>query len=141
MNEKRCYDCEHFSLSKDPIFRVITGICGRCGKEVGYTDKCLFEEEMNNDDIKFKLITYVDTDFETKTQECEYFIELEDGIERSLKDILKENIEQQATISKLEEEKGYWKSKAMTLLMQVRRLTSRMTAKEVIEFGKELEDE
>ena len=49
--------------------------------------------------------------------------------------------EQQATISKLEEEKGYWKSKAMTLLMQVRRLTPRMTAKEVIEFGKELEDE
>ena len=48
---------------------------------------------------------------------------------------------QQATISKLEEEKGYWKSKAMTLLMQVRRLTPRMTAKEVIEFGKELEDE
>ena len=94
-----------------------------------------------SEDIKFKLITYVDTDFETKTQECEYFIELEDGIERSLKDILKENIEQQATISKLEEEKGYWKSKAMTLLMQVRRLTSRMTAKEVIEFGKELEDE
>lgn len=49
--------------------------------------------------------------------------------------------EQQATISKLEEEKGYWKSKAMTLLSQVRRLTPRMTAKEVIEFGKELEDE
>ena len=48
---------------------------------------------------------------------------------------------QQATISKLEEEKGYWKSKAMTLLMQVRRLTPRMTVKEVIEFGKELEDE
>ncbi len=48
---------------------------------------------------------------------------------------------QQATISKLEEEKGYWKSKAMTLLMQVRRLTPRMTAKEVIEFSKELEDE
>ena len=48
---------------------------------------------------------------------------------------------QQATISKLEEEKGYWKSKAMTLLMQVRRLTPRMSAKEVIEFGKELEDE
>ena len=48
---------------------------------------------------------------------------------------------QQATISKLEEEKGYWKSKAMTLLMQVRRLTPRMTDKEVIEFGKELEDE
>ncbi len=45
MSEKRCCDCEHFGLSKDPIFRVITGICGRCGKEVGYTDKCLFEEE------------------------------------------------------------------------------------------------
>lgn len=45
MSEKRCYDCEHFGLSKDPIFRVITGICGRCGKEVGYTDKCLFKEE------------------------------------------------------------------------------------------------
>lgn len=49
--------------------------------------------------------------------------------------------EQQDTISKLEEEKGYWKSKAMTLLMQVRRLTPRMTDKEVMEFSKELEDE
>lgn len=47
MSEKRCCDCEHFGLSKDPIFRLITGICGRCGKEVGYTDKCLFEEEKN----------------------------------------------------------------------------------------------
>ena len=49
--------------------------------------------------------------------------------------------EQKDTILKLEEEKGYWKSKAMTLLMQVRRLIPRMSAKEVIEFGKELEDE
>lgn len=101
MNEKRCCDCEHFGLSKDPIFKVLTGICGRCGKEVGYTDQCLFEEERNDDDIKFKLITYVDTDFEAKTQKCEYFIELEDGVERSLKDILIENVklkEQQATI-------------------------------------------
>ena len=48
--------------------------------------------------------------------------------------------EQQATISKLEEEKGYWKSKAMTLLMQVRRLTSRMTDEEVKEFSNELEE-
>lgn len=48
---------------------------------------------------------------------------------------------QQATISKLEEEKGYWKSKAITLLSQVCRLTPKMSAKEVIEFGKELEDE
>ena len=49
--------------------------------------------------------------------------------------------EQQAIISKLEEEKGYWKSKAITLLSQVCRLTPKMSAKEVIEFGKELEDE
>ena len=49
--------------------------------------------------------------------------------------------EQQATINKLQEEKGYWESKAMTLLLQVRRLTSRMTDKEVKEFSKELEDE
>lgn len=45
MSEKRCCDCEHFGLSKGPIFSLITGICGRCGKEVGYTDKCLFEEK------------------------------------------------------------------------------------------------
>lgn len=51
------------------------------------------------------------------------------------------NGEQQATIERLEEEKRYWKSKAMTLLMQVRRLTPRMSAKEVIAFSKELEDE
>ena len=44
-----------------------------------------------SEDIKFKLITYVDTDFEAKTQTYEYFIELEDGVERSLKDILAEN--------------------------------------------------
>lgn len=50
-------------------------------------------------------------------------------------------IEQQDTISRLEEEKEYWKSKAMTLLMQVRRLTPRMTDKEVIEFINELDDE
>ena len=36
---------------------------------------------------------------------------------------------------------AYWKRKAMILLMQVRRLTRRMTDKEVIEFSKELEDE
>lgn len=58
--------------------------------------------------------------------------------------------EQQSTISRLEEENerlrketvflAYWKKKAMTLLMQVRRLTSRMTDKEVKEFSKELEE-
>lgn len=48
--------------------------------------------------------------------------------------------EQQATINKLQEEKEYWESKAMTLLLQVRRLTSRMTDKEVKEFSKELEE-
>lgn len=53
------------------------------------------------EDIKFKLLTYVDTDFETKTQKCEYFIELEDGVERPLKDILKENIEQKRHIKQL----------------------------------------
>lgn len=53
------------------------------------------------EDIKFKLITYFDTDFETKTQKCEYFIELEDGVERPLKDILKENIEQKRHITQL----------------------------------------
>ena len=36
---------------------------------------------------------------------------------------------------------AYWKRKAMILLMQVRRLTPRMTDEEVIEFSKELEDE
>ena len=46
-----------------------------------------------------------------------------------------------SNMEKLEEEKEYWKSKAMTLLMQVRRLTPRMTDKEVIEFSKELNDE
>jgi len=44
-------------------------------------------------------------------------------------------------LNELEEEKGYWKRKAMTLLMQVRRLTPRMTDKEVMEFSKELDDE
>jgi len=36
---------------------------------------------------------------------------------------------------------AYWKRKAMILLMQVRRLTPRMTDKEVMEFSKELDDE
>lgn len=63
--------------------------------------------------------------------------------------------DQQTIIKRLEEEndqlqkeniflakqRNYWKSKGMTLLMQVRRLTSRMTDKEVMEFSKELDDE
>jgi len=36
---------------------------------------------------------------------------------------------------------AYWKRKAMILLMQVRRLTPRMTEKEVREFAKELEED
>ena len=40
----------------------------------------------------------------------------------------------------LAKQKDYWKSKAMILLMQVRRLTPRMTDKEVKEFNKELEE-
>ena len=36
---------------------------------------------------------------------------------------------------------AYWKRKAMILLMQVRRLTPRMTDEEVMEFSKELDDE
>ena len=48
--------------------------------------------------------------------------------------------DQYSTINALKEEKEYWEGKAMTLLMQVRRLTSRMTDKEVEEFSKELED-
>ena len=35
---------------------------------------------------------------------------------------------------------SYWKKQAMTLLMQVRRLTPRMTDEEVKEFSKELEE-
>ena len=65
----------------------------------------------------------------------------EKGVELTAREVVACLNEQQATISKLEEERGYWKSKAMTLLMQVRRLTSRMTDKEVEEFSKELEDE
>ena len=61
--------------------------------------------------------------------------------ETARKDLVNLLNEQQATISRLEEEKGYWKSKAITLLSQVCRLTPKMSAKEVIEFGKELEDE
>jgi len=59
--------------------------------------------------------------------------------------------EQQARIKELEKENeqlqketvflAYWKRKAMILLMQVRRLTPRMTDKEVMEFSKELDDE
>ena len=52
-----------------------------------------------------------------------------------------ENAKLRIENKKLKEEKGYWESKAMTLLMQVRRLTSRMTDAEVKEFNKELENE
>ena len=44
-------------------------------------------------------------------------------------------------LEEVTEERDYWKDKAMTLLMQVRRLTSRMTDEEVKEFARELEDE
>ena len=56
-------------------------------------------------------------------------------------EVTKKLNEQQATINDLEKQRDYWKNKAMTLLMQVRRLTSRMTDKEVKEFNKELEDD
>ena len=56
---------------------------------------------------------------------------------RKLQDLCGESDGENAKLlienKKLKEEKGYWKSKAMTLLMQVRRLTPRMTNKEVIE--------
>ena len=52
-----------------------------------------------------------------------------------------ENAKLRIENKRLQEEKGYWESKAMTLLLQVRRLTSRMTDKEVEEFKKELEDD
>lgn len=73
-----------------------------------------------SEDIKFKLITYVDTNFEAKTQECEYFIELEDGVERSLKDILKENIEQQVTINEYKKDNAKWRRKCLDLLVIIR---------------------
>lgn len=72
------------------------------------------------EDIKFKLITYVDTDFEAKKQTYEYFIELEDGVERSLKDILKENIEQQATINEYKKDNAKWRRKCLDLLVIIR---------------------
>ena len=52
-----------------------------------------------------------------------------------------ENAKLRIENKRLQEEKEYWESKAMTLLLQVRRLTSRMTDKEVEEFKKELEDD
>lgn len=84
-----------------------------------------------------------------------YCVESVDGEMFSIQEVVNLLNEQQAIIhrdetsiktmmsnmEKLEEEKGYWKSKAMTLLLQVRRLTPRMTDKEVIEFSKELNDE
>ena len=64
---------------------------------------------------------------------------------RRLQDLCGESDSENAKLrienKRLKEEKEYWESKAMTLLMQVRRLTSRMTDKEVKEFSKELEDE
>jgi len=70
------------------------------------------------------------------------FINIEDNGKRlNSEEIVDLLNKQQATIEQLEEKRRYWKSKAMTLLMQVRRLTPRMTAKEVIEFSEELEDE
>ena len=78
------------------------------------------------------------------TEESLYFSDGEFSAHMSIgyicKKVEKKLNEQQATITELEEEKDYWKSKAMTLLMQVRRLTPRMTDKEVKEFNKELEE-
>ena len=68
---------------------------------------------MMTEDIKFKLITYFDTDFEAKTQKCEYFIELEDGVERPLKDILIENV-------KLKEEVKHLSDRIQDLSFELR---------------------
>lgn len=44
-------------------------------------------------------------------------------------------------LNNLDEEIDYWKHKALTLLMQVRRLTPRMSNKEIREFNKEISDD
>lgn len=56
-------------------------------------------------DFQFKVILQCEQEEfnPTRKQYCEYLVEM-NGVERPLRDILKENIEQQATISKLEEE-------------------------------------
>ena len=54
-------------------------------------------------DFQFKVILQCEQEefHPTRKQYCEYFVEM-NGVERPLRDILKENIEQQATIEQLE---------------------------------------
>lgn len=59
------------------------------------------------------------------------------SLEEKNKELEKENEQLQKETFFL----AYWKRKAMILLMQVRRLTPRMTDKEVREFAKELEED
>lgn len=55
-------------------------------------------------DFQFKVILQCEQDKfnPTRKQYCEYLVEM-NGVERPLRDILKENIEQQATITSLKE--------------------------------------
>ena len=44
-------------------------------------------------------------------------------------------------LNKQEKEEEYWKKKAMTLLLQIRRLLPRMTDEEIKKYEKELDNE
>ena len=97
-----------------------------------------FEKELKQKKIYIKRLEYKVQKFKEMNGEQQATI-------HKLQDLCGESDGENAKLrienKKLKEEKGYWKGKAMTLFMQVRRLTPRMSAKEVIEFGKELDDE
>lgn len=55
-------------------------------------------------------------------------------------DLLDEIAHLKSENEQLRQSKEFWRKNAMVLLMQVRRLTPRMTEKEIMEFAKELDE-
>ena len=94
-------------------------------------------------DFQFKVIVQCEQDEfnPTRKQYCEYLIEM-NGVERPLKDILKENIEQQATINEYKKDNAKWRRKCLDLLVIIRtELLPRISDDEVKRLQKLIDDD
>ena len=98
--------------------------------EIGeYIDENHTDRPLRNDEV-CKLLNELHEENQQLKNDCSILVQ-------SNQEYRKENEQLQKETVFL----AYWKRKAMILLMQVRRLTPRMTDKEVMEFSKELDDE
>ena len=81
-------------------------------------------------DFQFKVILQCEPDkFNPTKQYCEYLVEM-NGVERPLRDILKENIEQQDTIRKLQDLCGESDYENAKLRIENKKLKAKLKEKE-----------